>query len=299
MRIPGLGEVSPIGLGRNAAKNFMGHDMTTYAAALSYAILFALFPFLLFLISLLSVLNLQGFFDWMLEQAESTFPADAYQRFSDIVDQLQSQRRGGLLSIGVIVAIWAASGGVRALMNALNVTYDVEETRPVVKRYGLSLLYTIGIAALMIVATALMLLGPDWFEWVADQVGMGQVVVTLWTILRFPVLIGILMVVSALVYYVGPNVDQPFRIISPGAVVAVLVWLVASIGFSIYVSNFGNYNATYGSLGGVIVLLLYFYLSCAVLLFGAEINAEFHRQTIGEPEPAAGNDEGQEDNMAS
>ncbi|HYI26022.1 MAG TPA: YihY/virulence factor BrkB family protein [Thermomicrobiales bacterium] len=285
MRIPGLGDVSPIDLGKQSIGNFLKHDMTTYAAALSYAILFALFPFLIFLISLLSVLDLQSFFDWMLEQAQSAFPADAYQRFSDIVTQLRSQQRGGLLSIGVIAAIWGASGGVRSLMNALNVTYDVEETRSMVKRYGLSVLYTIGIAVLMVAATALMLLGPDSFEWLADQVGMGQVAVTIWTILRFPVLIAIMMIVCALVYYVGPNVDQPFRLISPGAVVAVVVWLVASIGFSIYVSNFGNYNATYGSLGGVIVLLLYFYLSCAVLLLGAEINAELHRQVIGEPEP--------------
>jgi membrane protein len=186
----------------------------------------------------------------------------------------------------VIAAIWAASSGVRSLMNALNVAYDVEETRPAWKLYPLSVFYTIGMAVLLIAATALMLLGPDTFEWLADQAGMGDLAVTVWAILRFPVLVAILVVVCAVVYYAGPNVDQPFRLISPGAVVAVVVWLVASFGFSIYVSNFGNYNATYGSLGGVVVLLLYFYLSSAVLLLGAELNAELYRQAIGAP-PAA------------
>ncbi len=289
MRIPGLGDRSPVDLGKQAVKNFRKHDMTTYAAALSYGVLFALFPFLIFLISLLGVLNLQEFFDWMLEQAEASFPDDAYQRFADIVDQLRNQRRGGLLSIGVIAAIWAASGGVRSLMNALNVAYDVEETRPAWKLYPLSVFYTIGMAVLLIAATAMMLLGPDSFEWLADQAGMGDLAVTVWTILRFPVLIAILVIVCAVVYYAGPNVDHPFRLVSPGAVVAVVVWLVASIGFSIYVSNFGSYNATYGSLGGVIVMLLYFYLSSAVLLLGGEVNAELHRGALGEPEPADGN----------
>jgi membrane protein len=291
MRIPGLHDIPPLDLGKQSLANFKKHDMSTYAAALSYGILFALFPFLIFLIALLGVLDLQEFFDWLLEQAESAFPADAYQRFADIVGQIRSQPQGGLLSFGVIAAIWAASSGIRSLMNALNVTYEVEETRPAWKLYALSVLYTIGLAALMIAATALMLLGPDAFEWLADQVGLGDAAVTVWTWLRFPVLIVLLMIVAAIVYYSCPNVDQPFRLITPGAVVAVVVWVIASVGFSIYVSNFGNYNATYGSLGGVIVMLFYFYLSSAVLLLGAEINAELHRATRGEPEPDdAGNE---------
>src|SRR5690606_14858470 len=100
MRIPGLGDVSPVDLGKQAFGNFQKHDMMTYSAALSYSILFALFPFLIFLIALLTVLDLQSFFDWMLEQAQQAFPADAYQRFADIIDQLRGQQRGGLLSIG-------------------------------------------------------------------------------------------------------------------------------------------------------------------------------------------------------
>ena len=132
---------------------------------------------------------------------------------------------------------------------------------------------------------------------VGNQAGLGDAFVTLWTWLRWPVLALLLMLVTALVYYVAPNVAQPFRLISPGAVLAVAVWVIASAGFSFYVSSFGNYSATYGSLGGVVVLLLYFYLSSAVLLLGAEVNAELYRtgreatDAGTEPERGAGSPE--------
>jgi membrane protein len=276
MRIPGLGDEQPVNLVKRSLKAFAKDDMGTYAAALSYAALFALFPFLIFLIALLGFLNIPQFFDWILEQAQTAFPADAYQRLSDVIDQVRSQGRGGLLSFGAVAAIWSSSSGIRSLMNALNVAYDVEETRPLWKRYLYSVLYTLGIAVLLIAGAALMLTGPRAIEWIAEQAGLGSLFVTLWTWLRWPVLAILLMLVAALVYYVAPNVDQGFRLITPGAVLAVVIWVIASFGFSIYVANFGNYNATYGSLGGGIVLLFYFYLSSAVLLLGAELNAELH-----------------------
>ena len=277
MRIPGLGDEHSLDLVKRALRGFGRDDMATYAAALSYAALFALFPFLIFLIALLGFLNIPEFFDWLLEQAETAFPADAYQRFAEVIDQVRSQSHGGLLSVGIVMALWASSSGVRSVMNALNVAYDVEESRPAWKRYVLSVLYTLGIAALLMAGAALMLLGPRSIEWIADQAGLGDLFVTLWTWLRWPVLAVLLMVVAALIYYAAPNVEQRFRLITPGAVLAVILWIVASAGFSIYVANFGSYNATYGSLGGVIVLLLYFYISSAVLLLGAELNAELHR----------------------
>jgi membrane protein len=285
MRIPGLQDTSPPDLIKRSVKDFSRDDMVTYAAALSYNALFALFPFLIFLIALLGFLNIPQFFDWLLEQAETTFPADAYQRLEEVVNQIQDQPRGGLLSFGIVTAIWAASSGIRSLMNALNVAYDVEETRPAWKRYALSIVYSVGIAILLIAGASLMLLGPQAIEWIADQAGLGSVFVALWTWLRWPVAVVLLMLVVALVYYAAPDVDQPFALITPGAVVAVVVWIVASIGFSVYVSNFASYSATYGSLGGVVVLLFYFFISSAALLLGAEINAVLHRLKLGEPEP--------------
>lgn len=288
MKALDLGGVPPLTIAKRAIKEFLSDDMATYAAALSYNALFALFPFVIFLISLLGFLQVPEFFDWILEQSRSALPRDAYERVVDVVAQIQNQSRGGLLSFGAITAIWAASSGVRSLMNALNTAHDVEETRPLWKRYLLSIAFTIGLAVLLIAAVGLMVLGPQAMEWLADQAGLGSLFVTLWTWLRIPVAILLLMISAALVYYVTPNVDEPFAFITPGAIIAVIVWILASIGFSIYVSNFGNYSATYGSLGGIVIVLFYFYISAAVLLLGAEINAEVHYAKAGHPEPEEG-----------
>jgi membrane protein len=286
MRIPGLHGTNPFDLLKRSVKDFLKDDMPTYSAALAYSALFALFPFLLFLIALLGFLHIPGFFDWLLEQGETALPSDAYGMLEDVVTQIRGQARGSLLSVGIVTAIWGASGGVRSVMNAMNVAFDVEETRPMWKRYVLSVVYTIGIAALFIASAGMMLAGPQLMESVADQAGLGELFVTLWTWIRWPVLVVLLMLAAALIYYVAPNVDQPFALITPGAAFAVIVWVIASIGFSVYVSNVADYSATYGSIGGIIVLLFFFYVSSAVLLLGAEVNAELHRIELGEPAPA-------------
>ena len=159
------------------------------------------------------------------------------------------------------------------MMSAMNAAYDVVEGRPVWKRFPLSIFYTIGIAGMLLVAAALMVLGPQVMSWLAGQVGLEDFVVTLWTILRWPVIILLMMVAVALIYYVTPDVEQKFRFITPGSVLAVVVWIIASLGFAFYVKTFADYNAMYGSIGAIIVLLLYFYISSAVLLLGAEMNA--------------------------
>lgn len=286
MQIPGLHGTSPVELLKRSVKDFLKDDMPTYSAALAYSALFALFPFLLFLIALLSFLNVPQFFDWLLEQGETALPQDAFSMLERIVTQIQSQARGGLLSIGIVTAIWGASGGVRSVMNAMNVAFDVEESRPMLKRYLLSIVYTLGLAVLLVASAGLMLTGPDLIQSIADQVGLGDAFVMVWTWLRWPVLAVLLMLAAALIYYVAPNVDQPFALITPGAVVAVIVWVIASIGFSVYVSNFADYGSTYGSIGSMIILLLFFYISSAVLLLGAEVNAELYKIKLGEPEPA-------------
>ncbi len=290
MRIPGLNDTNPVDLIKRSLRKFSKDDMTTYAAALSYHTLFALFPFLIFLVTLLGFLNIPGFFDWLLEQAETAFPQDAFQRVEEVINQVQNQSSGGLLSFGIVTAIWAASSGIRSVMNAMNVAFDVEETRPTWKRYLLSIVYTIGLAVLLIAAAGLMLLGPQVMESIAEQVGLGNAFVTLWTWLRWPVLAVLLTLSAAIVYYVAPNVDQPFTFITPGAALAVIIWIISAIGFSVYVSNFADYSATYGSLGGVIVLLFFFFISSAVLLLGAEINAELYKAELGEPTAEDGSD---------
>jgi membrane protein len=134
-------------------------------------------------------------------------------------------------------------------------------------------LYTVGIAGMLLAAAALMVTGPQVMSWLAAQIGMEDFIVTLWTILRWPMIIILLMVAVAIMYYVMPDVEQTFRFITPGSVLAVVVWILASLGFAYYVKTFADYNAMYGSIGAIIVLLLYFYISAAVLLLGAEMNA--------------------------
>ena len=253
-------------------KEFSNDDMTTYASALAYRAIFSLFPFLLFLISLLGLLDLQEFFTWLREQVSLVLPPDALSLVNPVIDEMQ-EKKGGFLSFGILVALWSASIGVRSLMNAMNRAYDVEEGRPTWKLILLSVVYTIGLALILLATAALMIVGPQVIEWLADQVGLKDIVVTLWTWLRWPVVVVLMMLVLAVIYYVTPDVEQEFRFITPGSVLAVIVWIAASIAFGLYVQNFGNYDATYGSIGAVIVLLLYFYISAAVLLFGAEMNA--------------------------
>lgn len=252
--------------------DFIDDEMPTYAAALAYQGLFSLFPFLLFLIALLGFLHLPEFFDWLREQANYVLPTQALEQVNPVIDQLQ-QRQGGLLSIGIIVALWSSSAAVRSLMTALNAAFEVREARPAWKRIPLSVFYTFGIVAMLLAIAALMILGPQVMSWIAGHVGLKDYVVILWSVLRWPVIVLLMMMAVAVIYYAVPNAQHKFRFITPGSVLAVLVWLVASLGFSYYAKNFANYNAMYGSIGAIIILLLYLYISAAVLLLGAELNA--------------------------
>jgi membrane protein len=267
-------------------KKFSNDDMTVYAAALSYQLLFSIFPFIIFLLALLGLLNFTELFDWLLKQAQTMLPGRASELVTNIVEQIRSGA-GGALSFGAVVGLWSASSAVRMTMHALNVAYEVEDPA-VWKKFPLSILYTVLLAVLVIAAAALMLIGPRLAAWVAKLVGLGDVLTTVWTWARIPVGVVLLVLVAALIYYLFPNTGQPFRLITPGALLAVIVWVVASLGFSWYVANFASYNAVYGSLAGVVVLLLYFFIAAAILLLGAELNSELYHQTFEDEGPEEG-----------
>ena len=239
-------------------------------------------------------MNIPGFFHWLVEQARAVLPGQATGVVEQAIGQIRSQAQGSLLSLGLVVALWTASAAVRMAMHALNLAYDLEEERPAWKKYPLSIFYTLLLVALIIVAVGLMLIGPQVATWLAQQIGLAALFVTLWSWLRIPVALLLLIGIVALVYYLFLNTDQPFRFITPGAVLAVVVWLAVSLGFSFYVRNFADYSATYGSIGAVIVLLLYLFISAAVLLFGAELNAEVYRWAA-EGEERDGSDNEQPD----
>ncbi len=268
---------------KRAGKEFSDDDMATYSAAVSYQIFFSLFPFIIFLIALMGFLQLQSVFDFLLQQSQAVMPGSAQSMLEDIVGQVQSQSSGGIMSFGVIVALWSASGGVRMIMHSMNVAYDVED-RPAWKKFPLSVLYALLLAALLITSATLLFMGPQLVQPIVSAVGLGSVFTTVWTFARIPVAILLVMLSVALIYWLFPNYKQPFRFISPGAIIAVIVWILASLAFSFYVANFSSYSATYGALASVIVLLLYFFISSLILLFGAEINAEIYRVVEGEDE---------------
>ncbi len=164
-------------------------------------------------------------------------------------------------------------------MHALNTAYHVEPP-PTWKRYPLSIFYTIVLAIMIIVAVGSMLIGPQVIGWIADQLGVSTIFVPLWTWLRFPVAVSLLIVVVALIYHALPNTDEPFRLITLGTVLAAIVWAATSLSFSYFVSNFVFYSATYGTLGAILALQIYFFISASVLLFGAEVNVEIYYQLV-------------------
>ena len=199
----------------------------------------------------------------------------------------------GLLSFGILFTLWTASGAFAALINALNRTYDVLETRPFWKVRGLAILMTLGLSVIVLAGVLLLVFGPSIGRGVAEIFGLGEAFLFVWSIVRWPVALLFLVLTVALLFYFAPDVEQPFRWITPGGLAGVLLWVLASAAFSIYVNNFGSYNKTYGSIGVVIVLLLYLYISSITILFGATLNAtlvkikeEVSGEQILEAEPA-------------
>jgi membrane protein len=244
------------------------------AAQLAYYFLFALFPFFLFLTTLLGYLPIPNLLDRLLGMLAPMLPGDALQLVQDNLRQLVTSQRGGLLSFGILAALWTSSSALTAIMDSLNRAYDVKEGRPYWKVRGLAIVLTVGLSVFIVGALLLLTFGPQLGGWIADQVDLGRMFEVTWNILRWPVIVGLLIIAMALIYYVGPDVEQKWQWITPGSACAVLFWLLASLGFSFSVNRFGSYNATYGSIGAVIVLLTWMYLSGLFVLLGAEINAE-------------------------
>ena len=272
MKILGLRGINIITLFKRTVTYYLENDMLTYAAALAFQALFSIFPFMIVLIAMLGMLDMMQFYEWIRSQTALLLPDEAMAQVEKVIDEVQKPR-GGLISIGLIVALWVASGAMRVTINALNVVYKVKEGRPFWKLYPLSILYTLCIAAMLIGAAVLMVLGPQVMAWMAEQIGIEEVVVTLWTWFRLPIALALFMVAIAFVYYIAPDVEQRVRFITPGSVLSVIVWIITSLGFGFYIKSFADYSAVYGSIGAVIVLMMYFYISAAVLLFGAEMNA--------------------------
>ena len=265
---------------RKTIREFIDDECTDLAAALTYYATLSVFPALLAMVSLLGIFG-QGrrTVDSVLEVVGDVGPASVVDTLRGPVEQLVASPTAGLaLVIGIGGAVWSASGYIGAFGRAMNRIYEIDEGRPVWKLRPLQLVLTLG-GLILAAAVAFMLAvsGPI-AESVGDVIGLGGAAQTAWSIARWPVILAFVIAAVAILYYVTPNVQQPhFRWISVGAAVAILIWIVASVGFGVYVTNFGNYNKTYGTLGGVIVFLLWLWITNVALLFGAELDAELER----------------------
>jgi membrane protein len=242
------------------------------AAELAYYFLLALFPMLIFLTSLVGFLP--GLREAIFTGLAKFVPGEAMKLVSETISDVTRRRSGGLISFGVLGALWAASGGVTAVMGALNTAYDAREERSFWKVRLIAIGMTVLLALLVIGGTALIMFGDRFAAWLAAQLGMGTTFTIIWGIIHYLVGLALLFLGLELIYYFGPNVEQDWKWITPGAVFAVISMVVASLLFSLYLRFAPDYSATYGSLGAVIVLMLWLYLMGAVILIGGEINAE-------------------------
>jgi membrane protein len=261
---------------KRTAKEISEDHLAAFAGNLTYKGLFALFPFAVFLLSLLGLFGAPDLLTNLIDQARIVLPNDVVNLLEDQLLGIAESRAQGAFTAGAIVsillALWGVSGAFRSVMEAMNVMYEIEEERPFWKVYGLSVFLSFGVAALLITALVLVVFGPQIGGAIADVVGLGFVFELVWNIVKWPVLIGIVLFAFALVYYFAPDVEQRFRYVSPGSIMAVAMWVLFSLLFRLYVENFGSYSATFGSFAGIIILMLYIYYSSFIMLVGAEVN---------------------------
>jgi len=267
---------------KRTALEFQEDNLTDWAAALTYYAVLALFPGLIVLVAMLGLLGqFPDTFNALLDIVRQVGPASAVDTFAGPIESViaEKQTAGALLGFGLITALWSASGYVGAFMRASNAIYEVEEGRPFWKLRPLQIAVTVAMVLLLTaVAIAVVVTGP-LAEAVGNVVGLGTVAVTVWSIAKWPVLVLVVMTMFSVLYYVAPNVQPPrFRWFTVGGAVALLLWVVASGLFAVYVANFGAYNKTYGALGGVILFLTWLWISNLALLAGAELNSELERQ---------------------
>jgi membrane protein len=265
---------------RNTVREFLDDQCTDLAAALTYYAVLSLFPALLAAVSLLGVFGQgQRTADTVLGIVGDLGPQSAVQALEGPVRSLTtSQAAGFSLVIGILVALWSASSYVRAFSRAMNRIYEIDEGRPIWKLTPIQMAVTVFAVLLMgVVAVALVLTG-SLARAIGDAIGLGDAALTAWNIAKWPVLALIVVFIIAVLYHTTPNVKQPkFRWLSTGALVALVVWAVASLAFGLYVSGFSNYEKTYGALAGVIIFLLWLWITNLALLFGAEFDSELER----------------------
>ena len=244
------------------------------AAGLSYYFVMSLFPLLIVFAAAVAYLPVPNLFDQALGFASRFMPHESMGLVKAVLRQVITPHRGKFMSFGIVGTIWAASGGFSSMMEALNVAYDVPESRPFWKTRPLAIGLTFLIGVMLVIALALMLVGPDFGGWLAAKVGLGSVFIAVWPYLRWSIAIAFAILAIELIYFFAPNVRQRFRRTLPGAALAVAGWLLLSWALGIYFQHFTNLNKTYGTLAAAIALMVWLYWTAFAILLGGEINAD-------------------------
>ena len=261
-------------LTRRTWRETVQDDVLGLAAQLAYYFFLALFPALLFLLALASFFSLSNFTDDITRFLGPFVTPSVLDLIREQMQRLADKDSGGLLTLGVAGALWSSSAALTSIVGALNRAYDIEEARPWWKVRLIAIGLTLAAAAVVLVALFLVLLGPTAADWLGRTTGWGAPFEWAWLVLQWPLVFAMVASGIGLVYYFGPDADQDWVWITPGAIVATILWLLISLVFKLYVANFTDYEGSYGTVGGVIVVLLWFYVSGIAILVGAELNAE-------------------------
>ncbi|QQK81805.1 YihY/virulence factor BrkB family protein [Salicibibacter cibi] len=256
-------------------KKFMNDETTGLAAQLAYYFLLSLFPLLLFILTLLPYFSLPV--SQVVDFIQTYAPGETGELIANNVSSLLSDTRGGLLSVGLIGTLWTASGGINAFIRATNRAYEVEETRSFLTVRLLSMTLTFSMVFVVAITLFLPVFGQAMMDFIQSFIPLADHMALLYQVLRWVVAIGIMVFVLMVLYLAAPNAAFKLREVFWGALFATVVWQLISVGFSYYVSNFGNYEATYGAIGGIIVLMIWFYLTGIILIVGGQLNAVLYK----------------------
>jgi membrane protein len=275
-----FGGLTPYTLIRRTYAEINKDDVFGHSAELSYYVLLALFPALLFMITILGFMSGPGseLRNQLMSYMSRAMPSSAADLVGKTLNEVHQNSSALKALFGAVAALWAATGGIDAISKTLNIAYDLQETRSYVRKKLTSVGLTFGLAVLIIGALALIAFGGRIGELVAAKIGLGGAFTAAWKILQWPVALGAMFLAFSMIYYFAPNMKDPqWYWITPGAAVGVVVWIAASVGFSLYLKFFNSYSKTYGSLGAVIILMLWFYLTGMAILIGGEVNSEISK----------------------
>lgn len=260
----------------NLYNRFKEDELSRLSAELAYYFLLSLFPFLIFLITLLAYLPLSE--ADVLATITQYAPKESMVLIETTLNQILSKQNGGLLSFGIIATLWSASNGINAIVRALNRAYDVEENRSFLVARGMAVVLTIAMVFVILIALLLPVFGKQIGLFISAIYGLSDEFLSIWNAIRWLLSGLILFIVFSALYFIAPNKRLQIKYVLPGSLFATVGWIIVSLAFSFYVSNFSNYSGTYGSLGGIIILMIWFYISGMIIVLGGEINGLLHKR---------------------